>query len=155
MESRWYKRGVTLIEMMIVISIIALLVSIALVGAEVVDRHGKEQVTRGNFLLVEVALEDYHEFGGSYPVTADPNPIVNSEYLYGELHGIADSRKILANLSGSLVQDKNNNGKPELYDGWGTVLDYSYVAGQTFPELISAGPDRTFGTPDDISSKRQ
>jgi hypothetical protein len=32
-------------------------------------------------------------------------------------------------------------------------LDYRYVAGQNFPLLVSAGPDKTFGTPDDIDNK--
>ena len=45
----------------------------------------------------------------------------------------------------------------ELRDPWGTLLDYVYEyaggKGDTFPELISAGPDRQFGTADDISSK--
>jgi len=33
------------------------------------------------------------------------------------------------------------------------VLDYRYVAGNNFPELVSAGPDKIFGTADDISNR--
>ena len=49
-------------------------------------------------------------------------------------------------------------------DAWGTTLRYDYydelevplvaVAGKkTFPVITSAGPDKKFGTPDDISNK--
>jgi hypothetical protein len=41
----------------------------------------------------------------------------------------------------------------EIYDPWGTVLDYRYLAGDNFPELVSAGPDKIFGTADDISNR--
>jgi len=33
------------------------------------------------------------------------------------------------------------------------VMDYVYLPGDTFPEVISAGPDRQFGTGDDLSNK--
>jgi hypothetical protein len=36
-----------------------------------------------------------------------------------------------------------------LTDAWGTPFRYEIVGG--IPEITSAGPDRTFGTPDDLS----
>ena len=36
------------------------------------------------------------------------------------------------------------------YDSWGTIIEYKKLAGDSF-RLISAGPDRAFGTEDDIS----
>jgi hypothetical protein len=66
-----------------------------------------------------------------------------------------ESRKILGSIAESLV--KNEYGTidtpPEIYDPWGMVIDYIYVAGDNFPDLVSAGPDKIFGTTDDISSK--
>jgi hypothetical protein len=44
---------------------------------------------------------------------------------------------------------------PEIYDPWGTPLDYRYEAGENFPELISAGPDRKFGNADDITNRKK
>jgi len=41
----------------------------------------------------------------------------------------------------------------EIYDPWGMVLDYRYVPGDNFPELVSAGPDKIFGTADDINNR--
>ena len=34
------------------------------------------------------------------------------------------------------------------------VIDYIYVTGDNFPDLVSAGPDKIFGTADDISNKQ-
>jgi len=67
-----------------------------------------------------------------------------------------ESRKILGRITEALV--KNEYGTidtpPEIYDPWGTVIDYIYdVAGDNFPVLVSAGPDKIFGTADDISNK--
>ncbi len=41
----------------------------------------------------------------------------------------------------------------EIYDAWGTALDYRYVAGENYPELVSAGPDKIFGNADDITNR--
>jgi hypothetical protein len=35
-------------------------------------------------------------------------------------------------------------------DAWGTIIEYKKLSGDSF-RLISAGPDRAFGTEDDIS----
>jgi prepilin-type N-terminal cleavage/methylation domain-containing protein len=159
MESCRYKKGLTLVEILIVISMIALLVSIALGVVEVVDKQSRRQVTITAFQLIEAALQEYHVFTGKYPEWADAGTVANCEYLYEQLAEVYASKKILDNLTGSLKQDKNNNGMIEICDGWGTALDYMYVDGQTFPQLISAGPDRIFGAVDnpgdDITNRHQ
>ncbi|GAH42143.1 unnamed protein product, partial [marine sediment metagenome] len=86
-------------------------------------------------------------------------PNLNSERLYGALNFIPTSRKILEQISDSLIRHNVDTGAtppiPEIYDPWGTVLNYLYAEGDNFPQLISAGPDRSFGSPDDISSKKK
>ena len=48
--------------------------------------------------------------------------------------------------------DDPANGALEFLDPWDRPLDYKYRIGDSFPEVISAGPDlRTVA--DDISSK--
>jgi hypothetical protein len=83
--------------------------------------------------------------------------VAYSEYLYGELYSIPSSRKILENVSDSLIKHDFDSGAvppvPEIYDPWGTPLDYMYVSGDNFPELVSAGPDRVFGNADDIKNR--
>ena len=154
MESCRYKKGVTLIEMLIVVSMIALLVSIALGAVEVIDRQAKKQVTKSTFQLIETALQEYHEFSDSYPNSVQME--TDSMSLYEALSTVPNSRKTLQSSANFTV--KNKGGTPQICDGWGTVLNYIYIDGQTFPELISAGPNRTFGTvdnPGDDISNRQ
>ena len=42
---------------------------------------------------------------------------------------------------------------PRYIDPWKTSIRYVYLDGTAFPTLTSAGPDRIFDTPDDITSK--
>lgn len=64
---------------------------------------------------------------------------------------------ILEKINASLIKQNVDTGSiqpvPEIYDPWGTVIDYRYTISDTFPELVSAGPDRIFGNADDISNK--
>jgi hypothetical protein len=43
---------------------------------------------------------------------------------------------------------------PEVTDPWGTVLEYLYMPGETFPKLISAGPDKDLTTVGDNITNR-
>ena len=65
--------------------------------------------------------------------------------------------RLLEKLDSSIIQDNDRNGVPEIYDPWRRaekrVLDYWYAAGDNFPRLICAGPDRIFNTADDITNR--
>jgi len=156
MKSYKYKIGVTLVEMLIVLAIITLLASLVIGMATHIDNQSKGRNLENTFAVLESALEEYREYTGRFPYAADPDPILNSERLYGELNFIPTSRKILEQISDSFITDKSGTPGIELYDPWGKVLDYRYdVNTDTFPELVSAGPDRNFGSPDDISSRKK
>lgn len=166
MKSQKSKFGLTLVEMLIVVALIAMLASMVIGIAARIGSQAKEKGLQNVFSLLESALQEYHEYTGKFPEQPEKdftNAAAHSEYLYKELNSIPDSRKILQKISNILV--KNDWGTadtgPEIYDPWGIVLDYRYVPTDTFPELISAGPDRKFhsagpdgqfGTPDDVIS---
>lgn len=93
-----------------------------------------------------------------------------SEGLFYFLDHSPNSRKIIGAVSESLITGKDANGTnlkvrvknsnpviefdwPRYIDAWGTSLQYVYPAGAAFPVLTSAGPDRIFGTPDDVTNK--
>lgn len=94
-----------------------------------------------------------------------------SAALFYFLDSAANSRSIIGALTGSLLTNKDEtgkaivvripagdeNGKKDLVrfiDVWGTSLWYLYDStADSFPRVISAGPDRIFGTPDDIENK--
>ena len=111
----------------------------------------------------------------------DPN-YSGCEAMYFFLSQVPDSRKILERIDKSLITNKGVNNQPmeisilftngdkkvyslmRILDPWGQVLRYDYydetasLAGKidtrrTFPVITSAGPDRKFDTPDDITSR--
>ncbi len=163
MKTRKYKHGLSLVEMLIVVGIIALLATMVIGVAGRIDNQAKEKGVKSVFILLEGALEEYKEFQGYYPgqiVKDFSYAAAHSEYLYGELYSIPGSRKILEKVSDSLIKNEYSpdgvllaDTPPEIHDLWGMPLDYRYAPGDNFPELISAGPDRKFGTADDITNR--
>ena len=159
-----YNHGVTLVEILVVVAIITILATMVIGIAGRINDQSKERGLEFTFTLLESALEEYNEFKGTFPPQPEKNftdPQMNpqylhSQYLHGELSLIPESRKILERVTRSII--KNEYGtidtQPEIYDPWETVIDYIYVPGDNFPELISAGPDKIFGTADDISNKK-
>jgi len=158
MKNRNYKPGLTLVEMLIVVVVIALLATMVVGIAGRIDNQSKEKGVESIFALLEGALQEYHEYTSGFPEQGEKNftnAVMHSEYLWRELYSIPDSRKMLEKISDSLIKNKFGaaDTPPEIYDPWATVLDYRYVPGDNFPELISAGPDRIFGTADDITNR--
>ena len=160
MKNQKHKYGLSLIEILMAIIIIAMLATMVITVATNVDNQSKEEATKAVFSLLEAALQEYKEFKSVFPeqtVKDFTDVAVHSEYLYGELYSIPNSQRILEKINASLIKHNVDTGLippiPEIYDPWGTVIDYRYTIGDTFPELVSAGPDRLFGNADDISSK--
>lgn len=146
--------GLTLVEMLIVVAIIALLTSMVIALAGRIDNQAKERGLETTFGLLASALQEYYEYTGGFPEEVGTVPVERSEVLYRALNSIPSSRKILEEMSSLLVEDKGGTlGVLEIYDPWGTVLDYTYVLGDNFPVITSAGPDRIPGTADDITSR--
>jgi len=166
MKTRKYKHGLSLVEMLIVIGVIAMLATMVIGVASRIDTQAKERGVESLFTLLEGALEEYHDFKGVFPAAMNADPNLNSEILYEQLSSVPACREILGKISNSLIKQNVDTGKippvPEIYDPWGTVLNYLYnPATDNFPELISAGPDKKFrspgpdgqfGSPDDVIS---
>jgi len=107
----------------------------------------------------------------------DPN-YSGSEALYFFLSRVPASRQTLDKIDDSLITNEGSDrqlmiitidGKPfplvRIIDPWGTTLHYDYYnelelnpllrnkGKRNFPLITSAGPDRIFGTGDDISNR--
>lgn len=160
MRTHKYKHGLTLIEMVIVVGIIALLATMIISLVSRFDNQAKEKGLESTFALLEGALQEYYEYWDTFPDpnrSPDPNlpPYsTHSAALYGQLHSTPDSRKMLEEISESLIQKipDDANNILQIHDPWGTVIEYFYSEADTFPKLVSAGPDKIFGTADDIHS---
>lgn len=112
----------------------------------------------------------------------DPN-YSSSEVLYLFLSRVPECRQILNKIDGSLITNLGTDNLPmtitiglrprpypllRLVDPWGTTLKYDYydeealqagyfatarLSKRNFPLIISAGPDRRFGTGDDMTNR--
>ena len=162
MKTRRNKYGFTLLEMLIVMTLIVILASMVIGVASHIDARTKKHGVENTFVLLDSALQEYRQFRDKFPEQLEQNyanAAAHSEYLYNELDSVPDSRSILEKVNKSLIENKYaatgvpTGTGPEIYDPWGTALDYRYAPGENFPEMLSAGSDKKFGTADDISSK--
>jgi type II secretory pathway pseudopilin PulG len=153
----------SLVEILIVVGVIALLTTMVISVASRIDTQAKEKSVESMFVLLDSALQEYRDFMGSFPEQTETNyanAVNHSEYLYSELQSIPGAQKILQKIDEALIKNQYSAAGvplaqtgPEIYDSWGTPLDYQYIAGNNFPVLVSAGPDKTFGTADDMSNR--
>ena len=148
------KQGLTLIEILAAMMIVAVLAAITISVVSHIDNQSNEHGLESTFALLDGALQEYYGFWKGFP---DPNMdpyLTHSAALYGQLKNTPETSKFLEGISEKLIRNNPDAaGMPEIYDPWGTILDYRYVPGDTFPKLVSAGPDKVFGTADDIYNK--
>jgi general secretion pathway protein G len=130
--------GFTLLEMVIVLGIIAVLLGGAISLLTGIPKAAEMQRVTADFSAIGSALRAYKVNGGVYPN--------NSQGLQALVTPPAN-----ASPSSRWVQlmDKVPT------DPWGTPYSYKFPGSKKASEfeLISAGPDRQPGTPDDLSSQ--
>jgi prepilin-type N-terminal cleavage/methylation domain-containing protein len=162
MRIRKDKYGFTLIEMLTVLALIVILASMVIGVASHIDARAKRDQIENTFVLLDSALQEYHQFRDEFPEQLEQNhanAAAHTEYLYNELNSVPDSRTILEKINDSLIENRYAaagapvTAIPEIYDPWGTALDYRYSPGENFPLIVSAGPDKKFGTADDIDNR--
>jgi prepilin-type N-terminal cleavage/methylation domain-containing protein len=148
------KHGLSLIEIMMAVTIIAVLTAITIGIVSHIDKQSNEKKLDSTFALLNGALGEYYDYWKVFP---DPNKAPypsHSAALYGQLRATPGVSEYIEGISENLLR-KNSvaTDMTEIYDPWGTLLDYRYIPSYTFPKLVSAGPDKIFGTIDDIQSK--
>jgi type II secretory pathway pseudopilin PulG len=152
-----HNSGVTLVEILVVLGIIMVLAAIVVTVTFRVESQAKENALRNAFALVGGSLREYYDAQGQFPPQPErntANALAHVESMVLALRSVPASRQVLDKLNPTWVRrEAGTAGVQSLRDPWGTVMDYVYAPGNTFPELISAGPDRLFGTGDDLSSK--
>ena len=212
-----HKTGVTLVEILIVVAIIAILTTIVISIAARIDNQSKQQLAQGTIEILTNALEQFHDYGyryenpaysefdfpldcngfdqpiltatlrsalglevGSVSISGAHDPDYSgSEALYFFLSKVPTSRKTLDKIDGSLITNKDSNRQDmniritfpdssikvypllRVIDPWGKTLHYDYYyeyapdpdSKRNFPVITSAGPDKIFGTADDITSR--
>ena len=145
------KNALTLIEILVAVALVAILVSMVVGIAGRVENQKNQKALKGLFMVLESALKEYREEQGTF--FPDPNylSLPHSSALYKQLKQMPQSRKLLDAINESFMEQ--NSLDPNVIDPWEMVLDYRYTAGDNFPVIVSAGPDRIFNTVDDITNK--
>jgi hypothetical protein len=100
--------------------------------------------------------------GGTHPTGSEGQRWWCSESLFYFLDRIPQSKAVLSGLSNRMLSNKDKTGiglQVEIptdgttydcvrfVDAWGMSLNYTYTAGDAFPVLTSAGPDKKFAVP--------
>lgn len=177
--SRKGPRGFTLVEMLVVISIIAVLLTIIIGVTNIVLARASTEQTKTNMQIIHQAIDEYRIVKGSYPVEAtssaypgsDPGPAwldgsepverqrnwdtyCRGKKLYDDLAGEPQSRVFIAKLKKGAIKDIFNGDV--FMDGFSKYIEYRSAGGVGgAPVIISAGVDGRFGTEKDIRSDNQ
>ncbi len=129
--------------------VVVLLIVLALLAASVLSPLGGIQLTAAKkmsmynkFNQVQAAVLSYYTEYSVYPVAANSATLVR---MLDGTSGVGNSRQI------TFVSFKASdlNAKGELLDPWGRPLQISVDSDGNI-KARSAGPDKTFGTADDI-----
>lgn len=177
MKEKRKQNGFTLVEVLIVVALIVVLVSMVLVATNKNWVDKEKQLTTATIELLDAALQEYYDYTDDFPLpgTMAPETAFDSDYslrnasLYAQLALVPDSKKILGRIAESqilmvheVVSFKDcwevihdQEGYLLTLDAWGTPLDYLYEPGDTFPVIVSAGPDKEFlMTADNIDNRK-
>ena len=152
--------GFTLIELMVVISIIGILAGLSLGVVSMVSKQNRIAATRATVQKLEAALNNYYTHAGSYPPT--PEDYTLNADVVAMLTGDLNHDKIYNPNDGDLVKSsrwrgpyipidkKNTDSEGNLNDMWGRPYRY-YENENESPRcdsnpttflFYSLGPDR-------------
>jgi len=135
-------RGFSLFEMVIVMGIIGLILGGAIYSMGRIRDSAAVSTADQDMKSFESALDQYRNNGGNYPST--------SQGLEALLTKPTDSPR-------PRRWTKMLKSEDDLLDPWKTKYKYQYPGSQdaSRPEIISAGPDKAFGSDDDQSNQDQ
>ncbi len=167
MKSQTSRPGVTLVEILVVLAIVTMLASVTTIVVRRLDMQAKEGSLKNTLTLLDDALGEYHEEKGEFAfqsavATRPDQALAHNQQAMEALQAEPASREILNKIDASYRKNLYPTAKgssipldtvPEVYDPWGTAIDYVYLKGDTFPLLRSAGPDGIFGTADDRTNR--
>ncbi len=157
MRSCWKNRGFSTLEVLAAVTIVIILAMIVLGVGKRLQTQADEKLAKSTIQILVTAIGQYYEFWNEFPAV-DPCglPAEHSEELYSQLYSTPNSKSLCEQIQATQIGDTNEDVDKllEFLDPWGWPLDYKYNPGDSFPEVISGGPDSDpCTTADNISSK--
>lgn len=165
-------RGFTLIEILVTISIIALLLGISAFGVIKVQQGAQRNRVKAMFESLHGAQTNYQSANQSR-IIHDGGALSSSEYFVFACLQHPDSAEAMKSATNGpdTYVDKDGDGNFEILDPWGTPILYIAINNadgtannstdnepntkfpvSRDPFFVSAGQDGEFGTDDDITS---
>lgn len=139
------KTGLTLIEILVVITIIAILAAIVIGIAARIDIQGKKQLTESTFALLDTALEQFRDYEYSY----DPNsiyagldfPLDCNDFLPNQLEAALEAALGLGSVDIDGDHDPNYSGSEAMYFFLSKVPESRQTLDRIDNSLITDQPD--------------
>lgn len=161
-------RSVTLIEILVVISIVTVLAGMLIVSAVVLHNIGMERGTTGFMERIALAQTQYMQTHRMYVPVSVPLDLTDIYQLRRSTMvlwiALERSSNILAGEEGAksqggtytdpLIQSPNTTPWYFYTDRWNTPLMYQCASPHKTFSITSAGRDHIFGTGDDITIER-
>ena len=129
------KKAFTLIEMLVVMTILVVLVSLIVSVSKYVRNRADSEETKGTQAILMNAINAFYEKKNDYPAETGTNFNARNNHLFIDLS--AEVPGSLGDLPKDALQGQF------FYDGFGKVMDYRRFGGLGGgPVIISAGPDK-------------
>ncbi len=134
------RRGFTIIELLVVISIIAIIISLIVSAGTNLQAMGMEAETRGDLEVIQLAVNEYREQTGQWPLGSGPT-------LINRLMAVPACKEILRSLTKRALEGR---------DAFDNTIYFSSTGGRGgTPVVRSGGRDTKMNTADDLSSGDQ
>ena len=148
-HDRSARRAFTLVELLAVMAIITILAGGLVGGAFAVVRHTKHKNTENLLEQLTNGLHVYHDDHRQYP---PGNASDNTQPLYEALQ--EDGNYVEVSGANKVDYDDDPDVTDWRYeDAWGTELRYVCEYPHDSYELSSAGPDKVWGSDDDVTKE--
>lgn len=147
---RAHAAGFTLIEMMVVISIIAVLAALVLGALSAARTQSKVQLTEAKMSMLDAKIKEYERDFGDWPDSKGVDGRAGGEALLEALLTEEQNGPYIARKEMTLG-DLDNNSHDEILDAWGKPFHYihfrhydSEPPNRDSFRLYSAGPDKQY-----------
>jgi prepilin-type N-terminal cleavage/methylation domain-containing protein len=106
MKRKQDKNGLTLVEILVAVAIVALLAAGMYSVSSHIEKQSQKKLAESTIVILSTALEQYHEFYGCFPFQADEN------YGQSQIESPTDPN----GLNGNIVDKNGNNLNPPDYN---------------------------------------